>query len=297
MMDIRKLQKKLLKEELKRRRQKSTFWRLILPGSLVVILLLVGGLLFHLSRLDSALEEDFAQAELSLNHGDYQEALESFQAIQRRHPSFKLAPRALFQSGEILNLYLKRYPEALLSYLTLQQEYPDDRELGRKAQQRVAEIYKHRQRDYERAVVEYRKLLDLGGGEEDRIEYEIADALFRLEKYAPASEAFERLAAEHPDSDLLPESRFRAGTVYSLMGNNVKAMQTFRDLVSRWPDNPYALEAKFSLASILEERDEFTEALAMLESLQGQYANAEALNKKIELIKERMKKKRRGQDS
>lgn len=294
MMDIRKLQKKLLKEELKRRRQKSTFWRLIVPGSLIAAVLLVGGLLFYLSRLDQILEDDFAQAEVQLSRGEHQQALEQFQSIYQRHPTFKLAPEALYQSGEILDLYLKQYPEALLAYLSLEKEYPVQYDLVRQAQIRIADIYKNRQRDDERAVAEYRKLLEMGADDPDRVHYEIGDSYFRLERYAEAAETFEHLSSAYPQSPLLAEVRYRLGMIYSLLGNNTLAVQAYRDVIRTWPQSPYAVEAQFSLASVLEERDEFREALTLLEGLQGRYSNTEALNRKIELLKNRMKKKQRG---
>lgn len=294
MMDIRKLQKKLLKEELKRRRQKSAFWRWIVPGTLIALTLVLGALIYYLTKLDDVLEEDYAQAEIQLNQGNYQDALENFKAIHQRHPTFRLASQALYQSGEIEELYLKRYPEALLTYLLVQQEYPAEKELARKAQTRIAEIYKNRQRDYKRAVAEYRKLLDMSAQGADRVQYEIADTLFRLEAYQEAAVAFERLTASYPESPLLAEAHYRLGTVYSLLGNNGKAVETFRDLAANWPQSPYALEALFSLATALEEKDDLNQALAILQSLEGRYGNAEALTKKIEQVKNRKNKQRRG---
>lgn len=294
LMDIRKLQKKLLKEELKRRREKSTFWRWVVPGGLLALALIFGGLIFFLTRLDDSLEEDFLQAQQRVVKGSYQEALEQFQAIHRRHPSFHLAPEALYQSGEILSLYQKKYPEALLAYLTLQKEYPAEQGLGARAQQRIAEIYKNQHRDYRRAVAEYRKLLETGGGgEPDRIKYEIADCYFRLEAFIESREELERLMKEHPTSPLLTEASFRLGTIHSLLGNNNLALQIFRETATRWPESPYATEALFSQAAVLEEKDELGQALQLLQSLQGRYSNTDALNKKIEMLKERMKKKQR----
>lgn len=292
MMDIRKLQKKLLKEELRRQRKKSSFWRRGVPAALLGLALLFGGLLYYLTRLDNMLEEDFVQAEGQLNRGDNTGALAAFQAIYQRHPSFQRAPEALFQAGEILNLYLQRYQEALLAYLLLEKDYPAEQDLIRKAQLRVAELYKNRLRDYAQAIVVYRKLLASSSENADRIQYEIADACFRLEKYEQARSEFERLCSDYPHSPLLAEARYRLGTIYSLLGNNTLAIQAYQEVASRWPESPYALEAQYSLAAVHEERDELQQALALLQALQGRYANAEALNRKLAHLKSRIGKKR-----
>ena len=293
MMDIRKLQKKLLKEELKRSRQKSFFWRRGLPGILLVVTLFFGGLLYTTNRLDSSLEADFSKAGMAVGARDYQQALDYYEGIYRRNPTFHLAGAALYQSAEIKNLYQKRYPEALLDYLSLQQKYPEEYALVRNAQLRIAEIYKNRQRDYLRAAGEYRKALDLGVENPDRIQYEIADSYFRQEAYNQAVDAFAELRRNYPQSALLAEAGYRVATVYSLLGESDAAIESFREVMARWPASPYALEARFGLASVLEERDNFIEALSLLHSLQGQYNNADALAKKIEMLELRMKKKQR----
>ncbi len=293
MMDIRKLQKKLLKEELKRSRQKSFFWRRGLPGVLLVLVLLFGGLLYWTNRLESVLEEDFSKAALAISERDYQQALDYYEGIYRRNPTFHLAGQALYQGAEIKNLYQKRYPEALLDYLTLQQKYPDEAALVRDSQVRIAEIYKNRQRDYLRAADEYRKALDLGVKNPDQIQYEIADSYFRQEAYQQAVDAFAELRQSYPHSPLLAEAGYRVATVYSLLGESDAAIQGFREVMGRWPTSPYAIEARFGLAVVLEERDNFAEALSLLHSLRGEYSNAEALDKKIEMLELHMKKKQR----
>ena len=293
MMDIRKLQKKLLKEELKRSRQKSFFWRRGLPGILLVLALFFGGLLYTTTRLESTLEADFNKAGMAVGARDYQQALNYYEGIYRRNPTFHLAGQALYQSAEIKNLYLKRYSEALLDYLSLQQKYPEEYALVRNAQLRIAEIYKNRQRDYLRAAAEYRKALDLGAENPDRIQYEVADSYFRLEAYNQAVEAFAELRRNYPQSPLLAEAGYRVATVYSLLGESEAAIESFREVMGRWPTSPYAVEARFGLAAVLEERDNFSEALSLLHSLRGEYSNADALARKIEMLELRMKKKQR----
>jgi hypothetical protein len=53
------------------------------------------------------------------------------------------------------------------------------------------------------------------------------------------------------------------------------------------------MEARFGLATVLEERDELKAALQILEELKGVYPNAEALAKKTDQVKERINKKKR----
>ncbi len=64
-------------------------------------------------------------------------------------------------------------------------------------------------------------------------------------------------------------------------------------MLAAWPDHLYAVEARFGLANVLEEREELVAALKMLEELEGIYPNAEALAKKTEQVRERIRKKKK----
>ncbi len=238
------------------------------------------------------LEEDYVRADALVEKGGYEEAVEIYRGIYRRHPTFHLSSQAIFQAGEVLNLYLKKYREALLAYLMVEKDYPRS-ELTRKAQFQVAEIYKYRLRDYSRAIVAYQKLLDAGAPRGDRLQYEVADAYFRLENFEQARIEFETLQKNYPDSPLLPEVQYRIAVAWSLEGEPAAAEKAFRQVEKKWPDDPYTLEARFGLASVLEDREELTDALKVLESLAGTYPNAEALSKKTEQVRERIRKKKK----
>jgi len=281
-----------LREELKRRRKNSRKHRLLVRGLLVALVLLFGGLVYYVTHLDELLSEDYAQAEALLEQGDYAPAAKAFRRLYERHPSFSLAPQAIFQSGEILNLYLQSYQEALLAYLLVEKDYPST-ELSRRAQRQVAEIYKNRLRDFPRAIVAYQKLLDSGADGGDRIQYEVADAYFRLENFEQARIEFESLQKNFPDSPLLAEVQYRIAVTWSLEGRLKEAENAFRLVSERWPESSYALEARFGLATSLEEREELREALGVLEALRGVYPNAEALEKKLAQVQERIRKKKK----
>ncbi len=281
-----------MREELKRRRKNSRKHRLLVRGLLVALVLLFGGLVYYVTHLDELLSEDYAQAEALLEQGDYAPAAKAFRRLYERHPSFSLAPQAIFQSGEILNLYLQSYQEALLAYLLVEKDYPST-ELSRRAQRQVAEIYKNRLRDFPRAIVAYQKLLDSGADGGDRIQYEVADAYFRLENFEQARIEFESLQKNFPDSPLLAEVQYRIAVTWSLEGRLKEAENAFRLVSERWPESSYALEARFGLATSLEEREELREALGVLEALRGVYPNAEALEKKLAQVQERIRKKKK----
>jgi TolA-binding protein len=291
-MEIQKLKKMLLREEVKRRRKASKSYRWMVRGALLALALVIAGLIYYVVRLDKILEEQYVRAEVLLEKGEYQGAADTFANLHQRHPNFHLAPQGLYQSGEIFNLYLGKYQEALLAYLLVEKNYPQN-ELAAKAQLKIAEIYKHRLRDYTRAIVAYQKILDQGAAEGDRLQYEIADAYFRLGNFEQARIEFETLGKQHPDSVLQAEAAYRLAVSASLEGSLMEAERAFRLVASQWPDSPFALEARFGLATVLEEREELLAALQILQELVGLYPNSEVLAKKTAQVQDRIQKKKK----
>lgn len=226
-----------------------------------------------------------------VGEGDYAGAEALFRRIYERHPRFPLASRALLQAGEVRELYLQRPEEALLAYLLVERDYPGS-EAARRARRHSAGIYK-RLRDYERAIITWQKILDEGPADADRLQYEVADAYFRLENFEQARIEFEALARSYPRSPLLPEVAYRIAVAWSLEGKSAEAEKAFREVTARWPGTPYGTEARFGLASVLEEREELHKSLEILEALRGVYPNREVLERKIGQVNERIRKKRR----
>lgn len=286
------MQKRLLKEELRRRRKTSRSRRLLLTGILFVLVLgfAAGGL--YLYNLDRWLEADFQRAEDLVAQGKYTAAESAFRRIYEHHPDFRRAPEALFQAGQVLNLYLKRYPDALLSLLLVEKDYPESPQ-AEQAQRQVAEIYKYRLREFAEAVVAYQKLLDDGAADGDRIQYEIADAYFRLGNFEQARIEFESLLKNWPASPLVAEVRYRIATAYALDGDLEAAEKAYRGMLKAEPDSSFASEARFALAGVLEEQGKLLDALKILEALKGVYANPEVLRQKTEQVEERIRKKRK----
>lgn len=262
------------------------FWNLAL-----IIVLLAGGIGYYLYNLDKILQGDFARGEKLQLEGKYEDAAAVFENLYDRHPHFHRAAEAIFQTGEIRNLYLHSYHEALLAYLLVERDYPDS-PLAERALKQVADIYKNQLREYLRAIVIYQKLLDMGGKDSSEAQYEMADCYFRLNNFEQARIEFESFLKNFPDSERSAEVQYRVATAASLEGNLDKALETFKLVSKNWPDSAYAVEARFGQAGVLEEREELRSALQILEDLRDVYPNPKILKKRIEQVEERIKKKR-----
>jgi len=283
------LKKKLLWEELRRQGKKPRHHRLLLAGALLLIVLLAGGLWYR-ANLDGILEKRYQKALALREAGDLSGADELLLELQARHPDCARAPEALLEAANVLNHGLGRYQAALLAYLSLEREYAAAPQVG-VARRQVAELYKYRLDDQPRAIAVFQRLLDDAGEDVDRLQYEVADCYFRLNNFEQARIEFENLLRHYPASSLAPEVQYRVAVTLVLDGEAEPAMKAFREVPARWPQDPYAVEARFGLATVLEERERLREALAILEELQGVYPNREALTQRIEHLKGRIDKK------
>lgn len=286
------MKKELLKEERKRRRINSPHFRRqrlwVLLG-----LLLVGGLAtLYLTNRERIYTYQFRQAEELVREGSYVQAAERLQALAKDHPEFVLAPDAILLAGEVLDLHLNQHQDGLLLYLLLVRDYPHGQP-AMVAQRRAAMVYKQWLRDYPSALTLLQRLVDAGSQDADRMRYEVADCYFQLHNYEQARIELETLLKNHPESPLLPEVQYRIGISYLLDGQFDPALAAFQEVVTRWPEDSFALEAQMSMAGVLEQRDELRQALKLLEGLRERYSTPELLERKIDQVKQRMDKKKR----
>jgi TolA-binding protein len=292
-MEIRKLKKKLLKEERRHRRRNSKAYRLLRRAIPTLLILLLAGGGWELYRREGRDLKYYARAEAQQLAGRYQEAARLYKKLQRRHPDSPKADVALYRLGQIRQLQLKSYPEAILAFLSLEKDYPHS-PLAGDALRQVADLYKNQLLDYSRAIVIYQKLLDRGTAEADAVQYQIADCYFRLNNFEQARIEFESLLKNHPESLLSAEVHYRLAVNLALEGEGKKAIAAFEQVEERWPESPYAVEARFGRAGVLEDRDDLGGALRLLEKLRDSYPNGEILEQRISQVKTRIKKKTQG---
>ncbi len=285
------MKKQLLLEELKRQGKapKQRLW--VFLGLFMVALVGVAAYWYQ-ANLQTRLEERFQEGLTLRQQARYGEAVELFEKLHDEQPSFSRIPQALFQIAEMQDLYLGRYSDALLTYLKLERDYPHAPEVS-EARTQVAVLYKYRLNDCSQAIAVYQKVLDEADRGNDQLQYEVADCYFRLNNFAQARIEFETLLKNYPQSDFFAEVQYRIAMTYALEGQLPEAAGAYRVVIERWSESPYAVEASFGLATVLEEQEELVEALKILEDLEGIYPKQDVLARKTEQVRERIEKKKK----
>ncbi len=286
-----KLQKTILMEEKKRwKRNSQRFHRLLWSGAALLLILFATA--FYHWNVSPVPQLQYERGAALFRSGKYRRAYRKYLHLYEEHPEFHLAPQALLQAAEILQVNLKRDREALLTYLLVQRDYPGH-PLEAKALQRAAEIYKYRLAEYDRALTAYQKLLDSSAAGGDEFQYEIADIYFRQNNFEQARIEFENLLKNHPETPRLAEVLFRVASLYALEGALKEAAFVYQRVVDECADSPFYLEALYGMALVSEERGELQTALNLLEKLQGRYRKPAVLKKRIQQVQERINTKRK----
>ncbi|MDR0380234.1 MAG: tol-pal system protein YbgF [Candidatus Accumulibacter sp.] len=107
-------------------------------------------------------------------------------------------------------------------------------------------------------------------------EYEAALNLFKADKIKESAAAFEAFAKAHPDSALAPNAYYWQGNALAAQRNCKRAIDVYRVVVARWPQNPRAAEALVGVASCQQELDDAKGARATMEAVLARYPESPA---------------------
>lgn len=239
----------------------------------------------------SAPQQLLVKAEGLESQGDLDTAQQLYQKLYQEFPESPLAPEGLLRSGRIWQLDKRQEQRALLSYLQLEHDFPEAKQV-QTAREEAARIVKYSLRDFSRSIEFYQRLLDSGLGAGDQYLYEIADSYYRLDNYAQARIELETLLDQYPQSRLLPDALYRRGGLQLLENHLEKAREDWQRLIQEFPDSVYTPQARFNLAKLLEEEDRLREALEQYQLLTD-YPRPALLEEKIKHLKERIAAKKK----
>jgi TolA-binding protein len=252
--------------------------------SLVVLLLPLGGCETHQASL--ALYE---KAKSLWDEGQYVDAARTYLTVAEIYPDSPLVEDALFWAANLYHYYLKDRELAERYYQQLMVQYPEGKRYV-EAMQRLAELYDAEKDSKYQAILLYRKLMleDALAERRDRFLLKIARAYMALGRLEQARFELRRLVMEFPKSPLLPQAYYLVGYSYYWEGRKPLAVIALNQIQKDFPKDPLAPQGRFFVAEIFEEEGIMRKALDVYESLKGQYAKPDILDKRIQALRARM---------
>jgi tetratricopeptide (TPR) repeat protein len=239
---------------------------------------------------DTRQENEFERGLKYQSKSDFQLALSEFDRTMKREPGNLVSLRAARESLKILLYEIKNYEKAIdvLKFLILYSNSPEERW---KAQSQISQIYFDNLAWYDKALVEYSKLLSghLPKEENLRVRLAIARCYYYLGQFAQSWSEASNILVEH---DISEDQAF---DVYLLQANIHQSLKKFPEaakelerILIRFPERAKKENIGINLALCYEELGVHKEALRVLESLKEYYKPKEYIELRIKKIKYRL---------
>ena len=234
---------------------------------------------------------DFDRGDNFFKEGKYFSAVEMYYSFVREHPKNKKVSEALFKMGDITYQYVGDTTKGLRYFNELVTNHPVDK-FTVLAQQRIAEIYKDKLSDCDRAIVEYQKLLDWDPNSEGApyFLYQIGSCYMTIRNYPQALIEFEGIMKNYPQSEYVGDTVYQIGNINYINGEYDKASKYYGMVINQYQNSKYLAQAKFGLANCYEEKEEFDKALSIYNELLNEYPSKKVVEIRIAGINERKKK-------
>jgi TolA-binding protein len=262
-----------------------------------LLALVAAALLSASCTVDSA-KSRYILAEKLYADQSYAAAVSEFEKVIARDPRGKLGLQALQRSALIQSLYLGQHADAVRKLRSFVELTPDPAQ-NWEAQTELGEILFARMEQYDQAVAQYRSLLKQrpDAPEAPEFLYRIARSEFFLWQFDEAAAAYQRLVKRFPGTAWAEKAAYEIGVTYFTQGAQQSdstgngayqdAMDAYQHFVKRYPNSKLVPEAKFGIASCLEEMDQLDAAYHQYEALLDSYPSPNVIRIKMVRIRER----------
>lgn len=262
-------------------------WPRLLAVSLAVAVIAAVGIFTagHRHRLQGS----FREAGRLWDEGDYGKANVLYQRLVDDYPDNELSHQAQFQIGTSYYLFLQKDREAIGTFRDLIRRAPAS-PYSVKAQRLLGEIYEKRLGDYQQAIVEYQRLIQMarGGMEADEGQLAVARGYFRLGDIDQARVEYEVHLERFPESPNSDRALAGIANCYYVRRAYGSAIRYYRRVMAQTADSNMRSEAGFGIAISLEEAGELRQALEAFEKIVSRHPNPELVERRIGRLRRKL---------
>lgn len=239
---------------------------------------------------ESRQEKELNRGARFQSNGEFKEALMEFDKVMKREPGNPISLRAARESIKILLYDTKNYEKAIdvLKFLILYSNNPEERW---KSQSQIAQIYFDNLAWYDKALIEYSKLLtgDLPKDENLKVRVAIARTYYYLGQFSQsASEASSILVEQGVSEDQAFDVYLLQANINQSLKKYTEAAKSLEQIMVQFPERSKKENIGINLALCYEELGVYKEALRVLESLKDYYKPKEYIELRIKKLKDRL---------
>jgi tetratricopeptide (TPR) repeat protein len=249
--------------------------------ALIIYLLFLGG-----AGCDSPQSLDFDRAMKYQSKNEFREAAAEFEKVMKRNPRSALALKAARESVRIYLYELKSYEKtiAVLKLLVLYSDIPDERW---KSQNQIAQIYFDNLARYDKALIEYSRLLasNLSQAEKLKVRLAIARSYYYLGQLSQSlSESREMLLDQTVSDDLVFDVKLLQANISLAQKNFMEAAKNLKTIIAHFPERAKKENVGLNLALCYEELGLHDESIKVLEYVKTYYEPKEYIELRIKKI-------------
>jgi len=258
--------------------------------------------------LNSA-KKQYVLAETLWTEGNYAASVNEFEKVHARDPRGKLGLQALFRAATTQAFFLNQHEEAIKKYRQYA-EVSDDQDTAWEAQLQIGEILYMKLEQYEQAIRQYELLLKKRPQDKDAplFLFRIGKSQFFLRNFKEAVETWQQLANRFPTSPFAEQASYEMGVASYTRGEQSadgraaaanpnssyqEAIRFFQSFMKKYPSSRLIPQAKFGIASCLEEMDDLDGAYRAYEALKTTYPSPNVIIVKLVRIRERKAQRNR----
>ncbi len=245
---------------------------------------------FFLSACTNPQEKDFNTAAKLAEEKKYSESIKYYEYVIKRDPDADLAEAAARDGARISFFDAKNFQKAIYFYkhLVVHSQQAEERI---KSQRAVAEIYFDQLQEYNNAITEFSKLLQMPHSDHELAEFKIsiARAHYYLNNFFQAESEINEILRLKIDEDMRFRSQILLGDLLMAQKNYKRAVDLYKEVIKNHPEKSTSENVAFAMAVCYEETDQFKEAIQVLESIKDKYQPREYVELRIKRLNSRLK--------
>lgn len=226
------------------------------------------------ARFDVLVAAEFQAAWASFRAGKYQQAAEDFASFIQKFPQHPKSSEARYWQAESEYRH-GAFDRSLPVYMAVAGDAAHAKRLDAMYGEGWS-LYKLER--YAEAVAAFERLVQ--ASPRGPLAYDArlrqADALFAMKEYARASQAYRTLLRTYPDSASNDYAAYQSAQALYRSNDLSGAYKQFADLVTRMPGSPLADDAQYAMGWVNFQRKEYTEAIKEFQKVTRLYPTGDA---------------------
>lgn len=235
-------------------------------------------------------EREMGKAKRAEKMGQFADSVGFYKKAMLRAENPIVAIEAAREAARINFFETKNFAEAAEYYkfLVVNSRSNEERQA---AQKQIATIFFDHLTDYQKAVVEINKLMNMSIGPDSRRAFQIklARAYYYLNNFIQAESEVEEILKNHPTESEKFEMMVLKGNIFLAQKDLAKASQIFKQLVELNPEKATKDNVALTLAVAYEEMKDYKSAIEILTAMKAYHPMPEYLEIRIKRLAERKK--------